>query len=578
MANENNETTDLMVFSDRDGNRYNLAVIPDKGTPKIKEASTEILQEMQVQSIIQNLENVGKLMFIAYNALSGTTVQSLMSGLQKRYLDLMDDSSQAIIGFKNSTQEICKNVAEAYKWLIQGKEKMALIQFDKCATAASDMADKAEQLAGGFRKLSDDAENVLEKTQDESALQYKRIDEVKQKMQEYDAQLKKCESLQESLNKDIDSINQAYQEARRKENTLFDMKKGLMITQIVTSCIGAIIPTVSSVKSKQESGGNQQAAAEAQNSLSQKEKEKEGLSTEQEEKEKEVSELEQKKSELEKEIEDIKQKIKLEEEITAREADEKEANLKKYKAELEQKESELADVEKQLESSKNELINVQNKLDTVSSAINTLNKQLSDYAESCQSDLERAEKATQDALDKKLDLEKQRRETLASIQEFTGLIKMGVEQKNVAETAVQTLGVAIRCIKQVVVALATAAKFWRSMEEYCKTLSSQGMGKMIEELSEGLTLDERMEYYQEQSFKDAFLTYICRWAALYYVCDDYRNRSEAVRGMVADNIQSSGDRETEWKMAGELANQMGVSIQQQVEDSEQISSFLEGGK
>lgn len=126
------------------------------------------------------------------------------------------------------------------------------------------------------------------------------------------------------------------------------------------------------------------------------------------------------------------------------------------------------------------------------------------------------------------------------------MIKMGVEQKNVAETAVQTLGVAIRCIKQVVVALSTAAKFWRSMEEYCKTLSKQGMGKLIEELSDGLTLEERMEYYQEQSFKDVFLTYICRWAALYYVCDDYRERSEAVRSMVVDNIQSSEDRDTKW--------------------------------
>ena len=127
-------------------------------------------------------------------------------------------------------------------------------------------------------------------------------------------------------------------------------------------------------------------------------------------------------------------------------------------------------------------------------------------------------------------------------------------------------------------ALMTAAKFWRSMESYCRNLAEQNLADAIKELSVELTLEERMEYYQEEDFKMVFLEYICRWAALYYVCDDYKSRNDKVRGMVADNMQSSSDRETEWKMAGELAEEMGVSVQKQVEESKEISAKLENGE
>lgn len=573
MQNET-EMNELMLISDNSGCKYDLSVLPEKETPMIKQASVEILQEMQVASIVQNMENVGRLMFIAYNALSGTRIQSSMSRIQRNYLDLMDNSSQTIISFEHRSQEICKYVAEAYKWLIKGKEGMALKQFKSCAAAAAEMADKAEVLADGFKKLSDDAESVLEDTQNESALQYQKMDEMKAQLQQYNAELEKCKSLQTSLDEDITSVNDAYQSAKKKENQLFDIKKGLMITQIVTSCIGAIIPSASSVKSGGGSG-NEQMAGAAQDTLREKETEQKALSEENHQKQADLEQLKQKKDALEKAIEEINQKIQIEESITAREPQEKEENLKNYSEELTQKKNELAEVEKQIKQVEAEVKDTGEKIQVVAGAIQKLNEQLSQYAASCMDDYQRAEETTKEIFNKKLELEKQRRETLASIQEFTGLIGASVEKKNVAETAVQTLGVAIRCIKQVVVALTVAARFWRSMETYCRTLSDQSMANVIKDLSDELTLEERMEYYQDHDFKMTFLNYICRWAALYYVCDDYRKKSEAIRKMVEDNIQSSASREEEWQMAGELAKQMGISINQQVEESKKVTSELE---
>lgn len=556
------------------GYQYDLTKIPEKSAPLIQEASREILRDMRIDSIIQNLENVARLMFVAYNALGGTKVQSRMSGLEKKYLDLMDESEQAIITFKQKSEFICAKVAEAYKWMLKGKEQLALTQFNKCADAAAEMARQAEHLATGFQTLSDQAEVVLEHTQDEQSLQYQEIEKVKTQLGEYNAQLKKCESMSESLEKDVESINKVYEDARKKEQAAFDMKKSLVITQIVVSCIGAVIPSVSGVNNAGSSTGTGQAASEAQNSLDEKKEKKEELALQMEDAKLKQDDLAGKIQELDKEIESLEQSIEAKKAVTVADDPKLTAEIEELERQLAEKQKEREALEKERKEEEKKAKNAEGELSEVSKAIETLNKQLAAYAEQARGDLERAEAAAQEALKQKLELEKQRRETLASIQEFSALIESGVRRKNVAETAVQTLQVAIRCIKQVVVALTTAAKFWRSMEAYCRTLSDQGLGQQIVELSKELSFEERLDYYQDEDFMMAFLVYICRWAALYHVCDEYQTRNNTVREMVAENILSSGSREEEWELAGTLAEDLGESIRTQVEDSNKVIAEL----
>lgn len=563
-----NELTQLTVVNEG-GYQYDLMELPPKDSPGIMKAGKEILQDMQVDSIIQNLENVARLMFVAYNALGGTMVQAKMSGLQKNYLDLMDDSEQTIITFEHRSQEICVFVAKAYGWLIKGKEKMAVKQFDKCAKAAAEMAAKAELLADGFRKLSDQAEQVLESTQSESALQYKKMDEIKKQMEQYNANLAGLQSKQEGLDEAIREINGIYQDAKKKEKEAFDLKTGMMIVNAVTTCIKAFIPSGDSIKNS-ASEGTSQAAQRAQEDIESKEKEKNGLASQKKSIENNLNSLNEEKDSLEKEIQKIEQEIEVKNGNTTLGEEEKKEALDKLDSSLKSKEQELKAKQEEITKEEDRLESIGSQMKTLEDGIDRLNKQLTEYIQQSEDDCARAEAAAERALEKKLDMEKQRRETLASIQEFTVLIQSGVRQKNVAETAVQTLQVAIRCIKQVVVALATAAKFWRSMEDYCKSLASSNVIAEIEEINndDDFSLEERLEYYQEDGFKRAFLEYICRWAALYYVCDDYKRRNNKVRDMVAGNIMSAASREEEWELAGNLASEMKSSIDKQVEDSD----------
>lgn len=562
-----------VLVKDATGYEYDIAVLPAANAPLIKSASSEILQEMQVNSIIQNLENVSKLMFIAYNALSGTAVQSKMTGLQARYLTLMDESAQTITTFKSRSIEICKNVSKAYEWLIKGNEAMAVVVFEKCARSAEEMSSSAEKLADGFQSLSDDAVKVLQSTQDESALQYKKMDEVQKELGQYNANLAKCSQLRDSINEDIVEINNAYKRAVKAEDSARSMKKGLMITQIVTSCIGAIIPSVSSLAGSQ-GGGSTAGQERLEKDIKMKQDEQGTLKKQQESEEAEKTALEEKLRMEEEAIAKLSQSIEVLKAKTAMEEDEREAEIAKAEAELKPHTDKRAQLEKDIAEKDKAVTTAKDAVDSAQKSIDNLNSQLQKLIASTEDELQRAEEATERALNAKLEMEKERRNTLASIQEFTALISAGIKQKNVAETAVQTLHVAIKCIKQVVVALKTASKFWKSMEVYCKTLSANGLGAEIKDLSQGLTLEEREEYYKDDDFKMVFLTYICRWAALYYVCDDYKKRSEKVRGMVADNIIASSTREEEWQQADRLAGEMKESIALQLADSREISSRL----
>lgn len=574
-----NKSTELTVVND-EGYQYDLMNLPPQDSPRIVQAGKEILQDMQVESIIQNLENVARLMFVAYNALGGTLVQPKMSGLQKNYLDLMDDSEQAIITFEHRSQEICVYVARAYSWLLKGKEKMAITQFGKCAQAASEMARKAEQLAGGFRELGKEAEGVLEDSQTEQALQYQKMDEIKKQMDQYNAKVASLERTQKGLEAAITEINGIYEEAKKKEKEAFDLKKGMMIAQAVTSCISAVIPSVASMQgsSTGTAQSTSQASQKAQEDLQENEKNKADLEEEKKNITESLEKLKEEKEDLEKEIQDIDGKIKAEQGVTAKDEEEKQKAIEEYESKKQEKEEEAKKKEQEITDEEKKLDSVVKNLEAVGKTIERLNQQIATFTDQCRDDYAKAEAATERALEKKLEMEKQHRETLASIQEFTTLIQSSVRQKNVAETAVQTLQVAIRCIKQVVVALSIAARFWRSMEEYCKRLANSTVIGEITELEQGgLSVEERMEYYQDNMFKRAFLEYICRWAALYYVCGDYKRRNNKVRDMVANNIMSSASREEEWKVAGQLASELKVSIDEQVEDSNKTVEQLEGG-
>jgi hypothetical protein len=62
---------------------YSLKNPPAVTSHLVLASQKEILQNLSLSSVVSNLANAADLMFVAYNALAGTQVQSKMSGLQK---------------------------------------------------------------------------------------------------------------------------------------------------------------------------------------------------------------------------------------------------------------------------------------------------------------------------------------------------------------------------------------------------------------------------------------------------------------------------------------------------------------
>ncbi len=338
MAETNNELMLITV----EGSEYSLSKTPPNGSAMVEKMKADITQGLQVGDIVRNLKNISGMLFVAYNALGGTMMQSKVSGLQKDYLQLLDDSGTAITGFKNKSEEICIFVAKAYDWLTRGKESMAITQFDKCAKAAAVMAKTAEGLAARYITMSNQTEHVLEGTQDEQATQYKKMDEMKRQQDEFNAELASQEAMKAQLAQDIESINNVYEDARDREKEAYSTKKGLMITQAVIGCIGAILPFGKSVGG----GGGQgsgQASAQAQKELDEKKQEETGLKQTLTAEQAALDELKKNREPVAAAVKELEQELAVEKGVTGKSEEEHAQAIADLETKLQQKQAELAE-------------------------------------------------------------------------------------------------------------------------------------------------------------------------------------------------------------------------------------------
>ena len=179
-------------------------------------------------------------------------------------------------------------------------------------------------------------------------------------------------------------------------------------------------------------------------------------------------------------------------------------------------------------------------------------------------------------LNKKLEMEKQNREALASLAEMAEAIKNRNVEENVAATAVETLHVAIQALKKVVTALANAALFWRSMEDFCKRLSTPELANLIKDLEE-LEPDDRVEGYKtDPEFMQTAVVYLAKWVALKEVCDEYVVATIRAREIVEGNIKAAPRIDEAKQQAPRLAAELLDTVQQQQALNVAATNQLEG--
>jgi chemotaxis protein histidine kinase CheA len=603
------EQRELVVVQGSSKETYSLQTIPSKLSQLVVNSKQEILHELHLSDIVLNLDNAAGLMYVAYNALAGTQIQSKMSGLQSALLDLCKDCIVTVQAFDIKSSEILTYLVQTYKWLFKGQEALALKQLERCGECAGEMAKKSEELAAGFTAIAKTTEAVLEASQDEENLQYQKMNELQAKLRKIEADKAAKGVLQKELIVGIEEMRTLYTEAKELEKIESERAFVLGLTSAISSAVGkglgaavsiynpaskitavtnALKPTNNTLKKKESTKTKDQKTKEAK----QAEEDAKAIEKEIDEKNAAVKKLEGQIKTLTQEVQTAEQEAKTKEKEAKQQkekaegtsddkpktkarrteeakalakvaakarklADDKKTQLKTKQEELKALQAKIKSTKEKAKAKRAIAASLAEVLSGVSDGTAKMQEAAASYAQS-------AHEEKMQYLNQKLELEKQNREVLAALAEYAQLIKNTDFESNTAAVAVETLHVAVRCLKQIVTSLATAALFWRSMEQYCQNLAKSKLAEQIQDI-QALPLEVRLAEYLEPEFMFNAVAYMARWVALNTVCKDYWQAVNKAYGKVKENINSAPKIEEAKKMAPKLADEILTSVNSQLQ-------------
>lgn len=516
--------------------KYSLKAKPVRTSALVLESEKSILNNLSIREVVVGLNHSADLIFLAYNALAKRSLQATVSGLQKSLLDATMEATVTMKVFKDKSAAVVEDAFSAYKWLVQGKETLAVKQLQRCGKTAEQMADESEKLAARFQRIVDAAQVAAE-----AAIQEKVNDQnAKKKLQDKLNLIKALQArtveLQKNIKTDLEKAQIEYEQAREREKKEGDRA---FITGILGATVGALASGIGSIAqaaiaikspiglpggyvppTQPGANGNSKAPT-TQAPSPEAQQQKESLSQQLQEKETAKTAIYTEKTENEAKIAKAEGIIKDPQSPAQAKED-----AQKQKAELEAK---RADIEKRLKAAE-EAVKI------VLTGLGDVSKQLAQISSQSYSAMETASKQKMAYYEHRNKLAAENREALANLAQYAVEIKYTTDENSSIETAIKSLEFAIQALQGVVAALSQTTLFWRNMANYCKnTLGSTNFVEDLEFMQSSFTTTERQDYYSSEDFISKALTNIAQWVALNSVCDQYLAAVTEVYGKVNKN-------------------------------------------
>jgi len=514
--------------------KYSLKAKPVRTSALVLESEKSILNNLSIREVVVGLNHSADLIFLAYNALAKRSLQATVSGLQKSLLDATMEATVTMKVFKDKSSVVVEDAFSAYKWLVQGKETLAVKQLQRCGATASQMADESEKLATRFQNIVDAAQVAAEGAINEKVNDQNAKKKLQDKLNLIKTLQAKTVELQKLVKTDLDKAQIEYEQAREREKKEGDRA---FITGILGATVGALASGVGSIAqaaiaikspiglpggyvppTQPAAGGNkpttQAPSPEAQ-------QQKESLSKQLQDKEAAKTVIYTEKTENEAKIAKAEGIIK----DTQSPAQAK-ADAEKQKAELEAK---RADIDKRLKTAE-EAVKI------VLSGLGDVSKQLAQISSQSYTAAETASQQKMAYYEHRNKLAAENREALANLAQYAVEIKYTTDENSSIETAIKSLEFAIQALQGVVAALSQTTLFWRNMANYCKnTLGKPDFVEDLEFMQSSFTITERQDYYSSEDFIEKAVTNIAQWVALNSVCDKYLTAVTEVYGKVNKN-------------------------------------------
>ncbi|XWK86698.1 MAG: hypothetical protein U7127_21205 [Phormidium sp.] len=497
---------------------YSLNKKPDVKSQLVIASKKEILQTLSLETVILNLKNSADLIYIAHNALGGTLIQSKTVGLQHDLLRASADSISVVQDFVTRSADVINYTIEAYNWLFDLEEELAVEQLVTCGKIAGEMAETAEKLANCFKDLGDKSNNILKDSTDLMNLQDQEKLKFEKDKQDLIASRDSLKILQKELEAAYKEVVEEFAEAREREKIESDRAFALGLTSAIVQGVGAglggigsgailaakvAIATSSPVGMVGVAAATAAAGSQSSNQVTAK------SSTE------ELEKAQKKKQELEREKKEIESKI---------ETSKKNLNDFEGKKKAKEKEQEQENLEKQqkkLEKIEGQLKETNNLIESIRDSVSQVSQQFGQAADRAQTAAEQASSQKMAFFKAKQQLAAENRKALATMEEYAIRISNTDLSISNADVAVQTLFIAVKALDRIVIALEETAMFWRSMAKFCTRLAESKLLSDLKTIQKLNSPEKRQKSYHRESFLQEAVKNLCGWAALNAVCNEY---------------------------------------------------------
>jgi DNA repair exonuclease SbcCD ATPase subunit len=403
------------------------------------------------------------------------------------------------------------------------------------------MREDAEKLGANFAAVADRTEVVLRDTIERNTQNYEKRDAVVAESNRMAAEAAAFEVLKENLKASSDGLNTEYNALLKRQEKAEERAFALQLTGAILGGLGIVAQSANEPQNSQPTEGTD-VNAQTQADLDQAKKDKEAA--------------EAAIKEIDAQIAAIDAKLDV-------------ATNEEREALRTQKEELLAQKAEKTKS----LEGLQTKSDKLAESAAAIGDGFSKMGEKLQENADNYDARLTEIFALRKELERQERENLMKLAEYTKKIANAVIDKDSLETAIASLIVAIGCLRKVVSHLKDMVAFWKSIEVCCESLASNDTIKSVERLqrkyaalpSTGENLALRAQPYKEIGFMRVFLGYLVRWVALNEICKDYLDALQLTRSRLNETIrEDEKGREDHWAQASMLAGSLNEKLNGQL--------------
>lgn len=534
---------------------YDLNEPLEETFPIVVREKKDILKQMDLKTVINNLDNAVDLLDVSYHAVYGFAVQAKIFRLQKNLMDLNDKGIIVVGEFRDKSQTVQAELKAVFQWLVKGMESVAIGKLERFAVYAAGMSQQAQELADDYQKMADSTSAILEETMEESSKQYAKMDELRNMMNEFQAKIDAANKVQEETKRRLNSLNEEYAKLSDAEERAEKQQNKMAVIGAVFSFVGDVMSGIGSVIPGSSGSGKQSHAAGTGAGGGQSDDE---MKAKLDEQQKKKAENDQAMETLKNEIAELQKNLKkLTEETDSNEDQGKRAaKQKEYREQIRSKQEELKKLE-------NNSITFETAIAQFQNIISSAGQRIDQMAEDARSISEQRSQRLNDINKERMRLEDSNTEQLALLAENTKKLAGIVIDQNSTEAAVQALIIAVSCLKKVVVAVKDIELFWNSMEACCRSLADSSLKDTIKDLQQ-IDKAERIEAYYSDMIMYPLLCYIAKWAAIGSISREYIAAAEKTRDNLNTTVttadSSAMSRTDHWNKASQLAEQVSTRI------------------